>query len=376
MNGRARRRGFAACFGVLCASVLALFLIPAARLGAMALCNRLFALSEQSNAYVYDAFPVPADQDTAFAIALLTAAALAWCGLTAAARGPVPALLTALILAGGQMYWGVALPGALNVLLFACLALRMLKNRLAPRSAAALLLLIGAAALLTAVLWPGVDAPTEAASERVRDYLSQAVGAATGGDAREAQGITETRRVNPRSLAEGERAADASSVYRLQTEEEAQISRPRWIDYLKIAALMLLTVAVLVLPFVPFAVLNRRRKKAQEARTTFDGPDIGRAVSAMFRQVAAYLEACGLGGGNLPYLTWAEALDQRLSPAYAGQYRQGALLWQEAAYSAHPLTEEQREQMRALLRETERLLYDEVGWRQRMRLKYRDCLHE
>ena len=40
------------------------------------------------------------------------------------------------------------------------------------------------------------------------------------------------------------------------------------------------------------------------------------------------------------------------------------------------MTEAQAGQVRELLAETERLLYDQAGWRQRMRLRYAECLHE
>ena len=44
------------------------------------------------------------------------------------------------------------------------------------RQALAFLAGAAAVALLVGVVWPGVDAPTEAASERARDMLSRAAG--------------------------------------------------------------------------------------------------------------------------------------------------------------------------------------------------------
>ena len=52
------------------------------------------------------------------------------------------------------------------------------------------------------------------------------------------------------------------------------------------------------------------------------------------------------------------------------------MLWQEAAYSEHSMSSEQREEMRQFLSETERILYDAADRKTRFRLKYLECLHE
>ena len=51
-----------------------------------------------------------------------------------------------------------------------------------------------------------------------------------------------------------------------------------------------------------------------------------------------------------------------------------AKLFEEAVYSGHPMTEAQRRQVLSLLEETERVLKSGAGWKQRLRLKYRECL--
>ena len=39
------------------------------------------------------------------------------------------------------------------------------------------------------------------------------------------------------------------------------------------------------------------------------------------------------------------------------------------------MTEEQRTDMEKILDETEHILYDEASWKQKLRLKYVECLH-
>ena len=49
-------------------------------------------------------------------------------------------------------------------------------------------------------------------------------------------------------------------------------------------------------------------------------------------------------------------------------------LFEEAAYSTHEMKEEDRQQALALLNETEQALRQRADWKQRLRLRYRECL--
>ena len=130
------------------------------------------------------------------------------------------------------------------------------------------------------------------------------------------------------------------------------------------------------MPFLPFLYLNARRKKALEARLPFQSDNPGEALCAMFRHAAAYLENGGFGGGNLPYRKWPDIWQKALPEAYKKQYAACARLFEEAAYSDHPMTEAQREQARLFLSETERIFFDEADWKEKLRLRYGKCLHE
>ena len=132
----------------------------------------------------------------------------------------------------------------------------------------------------------------------------------------------------------------------------------------------------MILPFIPAAALNRRRKKAREARKMFSSPDRNLAVCAMFRHAARYLDKTGHGAGNIPFREWPAALAGNMPEKYVDSFQKCCILFEKAAYSDRELTEEQAEQVRDLLAETERLLYDQAGWRERLRLRYAECLHE
>lgn len=368
-----RKSRLAPWLWVLFFACLLLFLVPEANRGFQALCNRLFEASEQRNAYVYRRFDVPAGQPVAFAACLLAGMLAALAGLAALSRSRLPA---AALWAGAalfQVYFGLPLPGWVQVLLFALLLLCLLRPRplrdlLVP--AAGILVL----SLCCAVLLPGTHAATEEASERARDLLSRMAETVTGGAQELPEGEKETRHVHTRSLAEGDQAAGTEKEYRPVTVEEEQVSIPRWIDWLKMILLFLGVAALPVAPFLPFLWLNARRRRASEARAAFRSDDIPAAVRAAFQHVIAWLETAGLGAGTLPYRDWAEPLSRSVSEAYAGQYLPCAGLFERAAYSRHPLTEEDREQVLALLGETERILRSRADRKLRFRLKYREFL--
>ncbi len=367
---RAKKRLFLLGPALMLLSLLLLFLIPSANQGLLALLNRLFEVSESENAYAYERFAVPSGQPVALAAILLSVLGLALLGMTllSGSRWPSLGLMAGSVLF--QVYFGLSFPAWMNVPLFALFVLRVMKR---PRERKAVLsLLAGVSVLTLAVLLicPGVDISTEAASETVRDRLSQAVGSLTGTFREQPAGENETRHVHTQSLTTGSREAQPDREYRLVTVEEEQISQPHWVNYLRIILLLLLTVALVILPFLPFLLLNRRRKKALDARKIFASGNVSEAVFAIFQHVAAWLEAMGYGEGNAPYAAWKA----ELAPGYTERFAACEKLFEEAAYSTHPMKEEQREQALALLSETEQALQQRADWKQRLRLKYRECL--
>ena len=154
------------------------------------------------------------------------------------------------------------------------------------------------------------------------------------------------------------------------TVEEEQISMPHWVNYLRIILLLLLAAALVILPFLPFILLNQRRKKALDARKAFESANTSEAVFAIFQHVAAWLEAMGYGEGNAPYAAW----NTELAPDYAERFAACEKLFEEAAYSTHEMKEEDRQQALALLSETEQILQRRADWKQQLRLKYKECL--
>ena len=365
---------FAAAGLLLC--IFLLLLLPKANRSAQALCNRVFAASETSNAYAYRYFPTADDQSILPASALLAAGLALWAALMVLLRSRLAALGLMALFTLFQAYFGLPFPAWVNVPLYALLGLWMMKRPFRPRFlllAAAGVLIVS---LLTAVLLPGADAATEAASETVRDRLNRIALQLAGALQEAPAGETETRHVHDAALETGEGKAQTGREYRLVTAEEEQISMPQWISWLRIALLFLLMIALLTLPFAPFLLLNARKKKAQEIRKAFASEDVNEAVCAVFRQVITWLEATGNGAGNRLYRDWTFDRPDALPDGYAGRFAGCAAAVEEAVYGSRPLPEEARSSALALLKETEEALWKKADWKQRLRLRYWLCLCE
>ncbi len=374
-HDKARRMTAALC---LAAAVLVLlFFLPAARESLKCLLNRLFSASEAVNTYVYDRFSVAADASPTLALLLLGGLMAVLLLLSFLRRGRLIPFLFALLLAFAEIWLGLTPPPLLNALLFALLMLLALRVR-DLRNAGAVLLASAVVFFFISAVFPGVSAAQEERSELARDQLDVLEQRITGTYAEEnstAQSAREENRLHEGADAGSEDDNRNDRGYQHLYEQEQQISRPQRVRYLKIILLALGILALLTLPFVPFLFFNAKRKQSLARRAAFASPDCAEAIRAMFLHLTAYLDACGMGAGNRSFSRWPERLSGHMPADYVQEYRYAASLFSEAAYSTHPMTEEQRTNMEKFLDETERILYDEAGWKQKLRLKYVECLH-
>ena len=184
--------------------------------------------------------------------------------------------------------------------------------------------------------------------------------------------VVETRHVNERSLDEGNREARGTEEYRLIQLERMKIARPDWFSLLRVVLPLLGMILLLVLPFLPFILLNRRRQKTMERRKPFEDPDNRIAAMAMFRHVCRYLQATGHLEANCPYRLCSLP---GMNRAFEDRFHQAAIVWERAAYSDHPIEDSQRTEIAQLLEETEKRLYEQADKRQQFRLRTVECLH-
>lgn len=353
-----------------------LYLIPEAKMGVQALCNRIFLASEAVNAYMYELFPVAESQSVTLAIVLLVIAAAMLIAAVCLFRSRLPALMLAAVLTLAQIYFGLTPPDWAVILMYTLLAIKMMIRPINRQGLPALCVCLIVVTLLVALFLPGIDSATESASETVRDHLSRLSEQITGSVHEDHPADSAARHVFTQSLITGDGEAQFSHTFRLETVEEEQISIPHWVNYLKIILLLLLTAMLLSLPFLPFLLINARQKKAREAQKVFYSENVNEAVCAIFQQIIQWMDLTGHGSANRLYREWTAYLPEMMPAGYAERFAVCAEDFERAVYSTHTLSEEQREHALILLKETAQTLYAAADRKKRLYLKYWMCMCE
>ena len=139
-----------------------------------------------------------------------------------------------------------------------------------------------------------------------------------------------------------------------------------WLKY-RLRILLMLSVAAAMALIALFAFwLVRQRQKTARRKAGFMGADIPRAIGSIYLYMMDVLLAQGLPLRNCPPSEYAGEIDADLRQEYLA----AAALWQEAKFSGHPMTEEQRQRILALKDEVWARAWSKAGLLQRLRLKY------
>ncbi len=365
--------------------VLLVSLWPTAAMGMEVLYNRLCDASEACNAYHYLRFSLSMTPEMEVLCAGWgTALSSLVLGVLAAAGALNRGMALALFLAvgAGEIYFGVTPGPGATVLFGAVVALIVVWGQaLSPAAALrrgagclALGLLVVLAVQLTA---PGVNQPLEDWSEAVRDrfgVLEQHTAAQVEQRVQQWQESRRESRLDEEMRGEPTGELAPTEDYQRQEEQEDQISRPQVTDWPRILLIALLILLLLTVPFVPFILVDRQRKKALERRADFASEDTARAVQAMFMHIVSWLEAAGLKRGNRLFSACRGDVGSLMDEGYAQAYEAGVAIWQRAAYSSRSPSEEERQQVRQLLETTEQTIWARAGRVERFRLKYVRCL--
>ena len=362
-------------------ALVALCLLPEAQDGVKHMMNRLFSLSEARNRYVYTRFSVSTEaqhSETLFRMGLAIPGAFLSI-IIANSKSKAGVLILTALLVGAEIYFGIVPDTAIHLLSFLCLAAVLISKGTAVSLAHYTWLLIAALVmvLLVGLFFPGIDPALERRSEQVRDWFSQTLksGATGGADANDSMTLTRKEGLLAEDIVNGvpDEVQDARA-YERRFVYQQDISNPQPLNYMRIALLFVLIIALLLVPFLPFLWLDRQKRKAAAMRADFDSPDCKQAILAMFRCIVHCLTVLGISDNNMGFLHLLQEDDARISDAYRGSYQCAALVWQEAAYSDHPMTTDQKETVLGLLKETERIVCERTDRRTRFRLKYIDCL--
>ena len=326
--------------------------------------NRLFAASEERQAYEYERFALTSpDGLSALRYALVPLGILSGltCGLAARYLLKWLFALIFALLCGAAAYLGVSPAAGWTVLL----AFAALLPFLAPSGGGVLTLLCG---LLPAVIvcgavflaFPGEDARLSAWDETARDALAFETVAYTDlrydAARRDKQSAAEDTK---QFYQEEETAADMGG-------EEESLSVP----YPVLLAVLLTALAL----FIPAVWNDRLQSRRAQNRAGIDDPDHGAAVRAAFLYAMRWLGAGGLSAGNRPYGDCAGAVGELFSPALREEFERVLPLWREAAYSGHTIDEAKRAKMLAFMEDARRTVWDRLGKRERLRIRYVEAL--
>lgn len=300
--------------------LLGLFFLKPIGRSLASLANEVFAASESRQAYEYDYFP--GGQGTALWGLLFL---LGWTALGAGLWKRWLLLPLTLVSMGAMAYFGITpAPAWMGLLLFS-LGWLCLPGEGGWKFVLPLAL---SAALLTATLGEISPNPKISAGEEgVRDALA-------------------LRTVTYQSTQEPEPQPKP-----LPSEETPEFPHQPEGDSPKVNVLFFLLAALtLLLLFVPAVIQDRARKCRERQRADFRSEDVALAIRAMY-----------LHGKR-----WERLTGEMFSCPQA-IYK----IWQEAAYSDHLMTENQRETMKNYLEEYEQKIWEKSNKITRFRLKYK-----
>ena len=289
--------------------------------GMKILANRIFWLSEQTQSYEYSYFNVKGESCTEAVVFLSLFAGMINC----------PAVLAGLWIIA-MAYFGVTPQGVWLALLLMAGLVSALPRQHRWFYGLVVGVLVVAIAFVTANIAPEPSKTISELDEQLRDRL--AIGA-----------VTYEQEPIPTEVPEPE----------IVPQPETQLQQPDHGVQQKIINILFIILAALTLAllFIPAVIKDRAEKRSEQARAGFDGPDHGAAIKAM------YLYA----------QRWRRLSDSPMEiPAdvYA--------IWQEAAYSDHAVTAEQREIVHNYMVETANAVWNSVDKKKQMYIRYRVCL--
>jgi hypothetical protein len=117
--------------------------------------------------------------------------------------------------------------------------------------------------------------------------------------------------------------------------------------WLIIGGLVLLALAGAV-----FFIYSRYKKRREKNRLGLDNPDPKKAITAMFPYGVKWLGAGDMDVSGKAFEKLIPVVEHDISPEYAENFEGMYALWQEAAYSDHPMDEEGRASMQSFLDDT------------------------
>ena len=366
-------QALACVFAVLSAVLIAL--LPSAREGAKMMTDSLYTRSEALNAYAY-MHPEPAGEGASVLPAQILCACFAGTLPAICCKRRSAAVAVLIAAAAFEAYFGVTAGVYRDLLLYAALFAMAARGDGGRPAGPVPLAAFTALAVAVFAAAPASFGGVEMRSEEMRDWLGIAAMRYADPSAMPERELNYTRQESRLSEAAGEASDRDGSArgFEKETVEEKEISIPHRTDLLKAAAMAVLSLLTIVVPFVPFLLLSRRKRITAERREAFGCADNAAAVRAMFAHTVDWLRGAGLDTGNRQFSEYVSGAGELIPGRYSELYADAVSVWQEAAYSGHEISAEKRAKVKELLDLTAAELYEKAGRRTRFRMKYIYCL--
>lgn len=131
-------------------------------------------------------------------------------------------------------------------------------------------------------------------------------------------------------------------------------------------------VILLLLAAAAYLIYSRYKKRRDKNRLGLDNPDPKKAITAMFPYGVRWLGAGDIDVSGKAFEKLIPVVEYSISPEYANNFEGMYALWQEAAYSDHPMDEEGRTSMQSFIDETKNLITSNFNFKDKIRaaLKY------
>lgn len=149
-------------------------------------------------------------------------------------------------------------------------------------------------------------------------------------------------------------------------EEENEID---WILILEIILCILIALITLVLLIIIVKMI-RERIRCQKIKKLFDSEDNNQAVKALFEYTMNILAVFGLRVRNASLYRYGSQIESLFDEEMKEQYNKIVDIRQEAVYSSHNITKEQREIVLDFKNKVWEKVYKEAGWVEKFQLKF------
>ena len=307
-------------------AVFVLVRFPVILDGAKLLANTLFRLSEETQSYEYSYFTTTGTGASEAVLAICLLAGIL-CGLWGNAVNGALAVCWMAAMA----YFGVTPSGYVLAMFLLAGVLTVLPDQQRWFHGGVALVLIAGIALGCAQLAPEPNKTISQWDEDLRDALA-------------ISSVTYEQMPVPTEVPEPE-IIPPPSIRQEQPDHGVQ----RKLINVLFLVLAALTLAIL---FIPAVIKDRAAKRSAQNREGLQAEEHSQAIHAM------YLYA----------QRWRELGDNQPVPedVYA--------IWQKAAFSDHPMTQEQRNIVHCYMVDTAKRIWESADWKNRIRIRYQWCL--